>query len=160
MFQPICVVGTVATQPKEISFESGVYLCSFALASNFRRFDKGASTWVDSHTNWFTVNVFRSLGENAFASISKGDRLIIKGRLRIKKWERDGKSGTNVEIDADAIGHELKWGTTKFTRATRVNGADGELNQSEISATEPSENSNSWFDGKPSNAEEEINTPF
>ena len=45
------------------------------------------------------------------------NRVIITGTLRIRDWETDDKSGTNVEIDADAIGHDLSFGTTVYNRS-------------------------------------------
>jgi len=66
---------------------------------------------------WFTVTAFRRLAENAAASLEKGDRVIVQGRLRVRPWESGEKSGISVEIDADAIGHDLAWGTTVFSRS-------------------------------------------
>ena len=60
------------------------------------------------------------------ASIQKGQRVIVSGRLRVRDWSTDDKHGTNVEIDADAVGHDLSWGTTSFTRSTATAVADAE----------------------------------
>ena len=37
---------------------------------------------------------------------------MLTGRLRVRDWETGEKQGTAVEIDAEAIGHDLLWGTT------------------------------------------------
>lgn len=44
-------------------------------------------------------------------------RVIVTGRVRIRDWESGEKSGTTVEIDAEAIGHDLTWGRATFTRS-------------------------------------------
>lgn len=117
MATQISVVGTIATELKEIALPSGIALCTFRLASGERRYNREKNTWEDGETNWFTVNVFRSLATHTVASFAKGDRIIVNGKLRVKSWERNDKSGVSVEIDADALGHELRWGTTRFTKA-------------------------------------------
>ncbi|MGO1539003.1 MAG: single-stranded DNA-binding protein [Leucobacter sp.] len=118
MSNPICAVGTVATVPKLIQIAPEVTLCSFRLACNERRYDRERGEWVDGDTNWFTVSVFRQMAAHAAASFSKGDRVIVHGRLRVRRWEQKEKdrSGLSVEIDADALGHDVRWGTSRFTK--------------------------------------------
>ena len=118
MSNPICAVGTVATAPKLIQIAPEVTLCSFRLACNERRYDRERGEWVDGDTNWFTVSVFRQMAAHAAASFSKGDRVIVNGRLRVRRWEQKEKdrSGLSVEIDADALGHDVRWGTSRFTK--------------------------------------------
>ncbi|MGD9606123.1 MAG: single-stranded DNA-binding protein, partial [Leucobacter sp.] len=52
------------------------------------------------------------------ASFRKGERVIVSGRLRVRKWENDEKSGTSVEVEADALGHDLRWGVSRFEKRT------------------------------------------
>lgn len=113
----VTTVGFVATPPKHLVTSEGLAITSFRFASTARRFDRTKQQWVDGDTNWFTVTCFRQLAINAAGSVSKGDRLLVSGRLRIREWEAGEKSGTNVEIDAEALGHDLTWGTTTFARS-------------------------------------------
>lgn len=119
MSTPVSVVGTIATAPRLMKSAAKVAFCTFRIASNERRYDREKNQWVDGDTNWFTVNAFRSLAEHADHSFSKGDRVIISGRLRIRQWSTDGKSGTAVEIEADALGHDLRWGVSRFEKQIR-----------------------------------------
>lgn len=123
MSNQITVVGTIATDPKRITTSTAAKFCSFRLASNERRYDREKNEWTDGPTNWFTVLAFRSLGEHAMHSFAKGDRVVLSGRLRVRNWEKDERSGTSVEIDADALGHDLRWGTSRFTRMTDAGAA-------------------------------------
>lgn len=113
----ITLTGVVATEPRKLVTHEGLTIASFRFASTSRRFDQTTQKWVNSTTNWFTVIGFRQLADNIATSIGKGDRVIVTGTLRIRDWETDDKSGTNVEIDADAIGHDLSFGTTVHTRS-------------------------------------------
>jgi single-strand DNA-binding protein len=38
----------------------------------------------------------------------------------VRDWESATSRGTAVEIDAEAIGHDLRWGTTTFVKDTRA----------------------------------------
>ena len=44
--------------------------------------------------------------------------MVVSGRVRIRDWEHDSGSGTSVEVEADALGHDLLWGTTTYTRSS------------------------------------------
>jgi len=116
MTDTIFLTGIVATSPRHITTSEGLAITSFRLASSQRRFDRALDKWVDGDTNWFTVSTFRMLATHAAASIVKGDRVVVTGRLRVRDWENTDRSGTNVEIEADALGHDLTWGTAVFTR--------------------------------------------
>ncbi|MCT1477108.1 single-stranded DNA-binding protein [Microbacterium sp. p3-SID336] len=122
MVETITVVGRVATDPTQGQTGSGVPVTNFRLASTHRRFDTATQTWIDTDTNWFSVAAFRQLGENARASLRVGDGVIVSGRLRVRAWESNGKHGTSVDIEADAIGHDLRWGTTAFRPGPRRTG--------------------------------------
>lgn len=119
MVETITVVGRVATDPTQGQTGSGVPVTNFRLASTHRRFDTATQTWVDTDTNWFSVAAFRQLGENARASLRVGDGVIVSGRLRVRAWESNGKHGTSVDIEADAIGHDLRWGTAAYRPGPR-----------------------------------------
>ena len=118
MTDQITLTGLVATTPRCITTGEGLSIASFRLASTQRRFDRGTSRWVDGDTNWYTITTFRQLAAGVGQSINKGERVIVTGRLRIREWSAGDKSGTNIEVDADALGHDLTWGTSAFSRVT------------------------------------------
>ena len=104
--------------------QDGLPITSFRLASSQRRFDRSQNRWIDGETNWFTVTCFRQLAINTSESINKGDRIVATGKLRVRDWDNGERSGTSVEIDADAIGHDLSWGTATFIRTILVRETD------------------------------------
>lgn len=116
MSEKLSVCGIVATTPRHIVTSEGVAITSFRLASSQRRYDRQLSRWVDMDTNWYTVTAFRQLALNSSVSLSKGDRVLATGRVRVRDWEHDGRSGTAVEIEADALGHDLSWGESRFEK--------------------------------------------
>jgi len=139
MSDQITIVGNVAGDPRHTQTPSGIPITTFRVASSPRRFDRTTEKWVDGETNWFSVSAFRALAVNAAASLQRGERVIVTGRLRIRTWEKGERSGTAVEIDAEAIGHDLLWGTSRFER-----GGPRDAGGSASSAPSPSVDSAGW----------------
>lgn len=125
MIDTLTIVGRVATDPIQVQTGGGVSVTNFRLASTHRHFDQASQAWVDAGTNWFSVAAFRQLGEHVKASLRTGDSVIVTGRLKIRNWESNGKQGTSVDIDAEAIGHDLRWGTTAYRPQARTTPTDG-----------------------------------
>lgn len=116
MTDSITLTGLVATVPKHIETKDGLTISSFRLASAQRRFDRTQERWIDVDTNWYTITAFRQLASNCSGSVKKGDRVVVVGRLRIREWENGERTGTTVDIEADAMGHDLAWGTSAYSR--------------------------------------------
>lgn len=124
MAESINVSGLVATTPRHLVTEDGLPITTFRVASSDRRFDRTTNKWIDGDTNWYTVTAFRTLALNAHRSVNKGDRILVTGKLRIRDWDNGERSGTSVEVEAEAIGHDLSWGESTFTRTVLVREAD------------------------------------
>src|SRR5690606_24074990 len=136
--QQISVIGQIATEPKLFTPEGGVQFCSFRLASTERRYDADRKEWTDRETNWFTGNAFRHRALNAKESFRNGDRAVVAGRPRVRAWENGEKRGTAVEIDADGFGHDLRWGTSKFTKRDLAASASSPAADEQQALEEPS----------------------
>lgn len=116
MTDSITVTGIVGTDPTQKVTGDGLVITSFRLASTRRYFDRAKGTWENAETNWFSVSAFRQLARNASLSVRKGQHVIVQGRLRVRAWETGTKSGKSVEIDADAIGHDMAWCVSTYAR--------------------------------------------
>lgn len=130
MSEIISVSGLVATTPRHLVTQEGLPITSFRLASSSRRFDKKKNSWMDGETNWFTITCFRQLAINSAASINKGERVVLSGKLRIRDWDNGERTGTSVEVEAESLGHDLSWGTSVFSRTVLVR-EDPEENEAE-----------------------------
>jgi len=120
MSEQISVTGLVATTPRHIVTAEGLPITSFRLASSTRRFDRTQNKWVDGETNWYTITAFKQLGINSAGSVNKGDRIMVQGVLRVRDWDNGERAGTSVEVEASAMGHDLSWGSSVFTRTVLV----------------------------------------
>ena len=122
--QNIVVTGLVATTPRHLVTADGLPITSFRLASGVSRWDNTKGEWTTAETNWFTITSFKTLAVNTAVSISKGDRVLVSGVLRVRDWDNGERVGTSVEIEADTLGHDLTWGQSTYTRT--VHKADAE----------------------------------
>ncbi|MFB7842221.1 single-stranded DNA-binding protein [Microbacterium sp. NPDC056052] len=130
MADTITVLGNVASDPDRGATATGIPTLSFRMATNHRRPD-GAGGWIDAGTNWFEIRAYRALAENAEASLSKGDAVVVVGRLKLREWDaKDGKR-MNAEIEAESIGPDLRRGRSVYHRVShqaspRAEGAAGD----------------------------------
>lgn len=114
----LTLTGLIATTPRHIVTSEGLAITSFRLASQQRKFDKATERWADAETNWYTVTAFRDLAINASQSLHKGDRVVTVGRVKVRDWSNDDRSGTSIEVEAESLGHDLHWGVSQFKRAS------------------------------------------
>jgi single-strand DNA-binding protein len=81
--------------------------------------------WRDGETSFFKVNVWRGQAEHLADSLSKGDRVMVAGRLRQRSWETpEGEKRSVAEIEADEVGASLKFATAKVERASERGQSD------------------------------------
>lgn len=126
MTDKITITGLVATTPRHLVTAEGLPITSFRIANSYRKFDRTTMKWVDGETNWYTVTAYNELAFNTAGSVNKGDRIMVTGDLRIRDWDNGETSGTSVEVEATAIGHDLSWGTSTFTRTVLVKDRENE----------------------------------
>lgn len=131
MTDQLTLTGLIATTPRHIVTSEGLAITSFRLASQQRKFDKASQRWADADTNWYTVTAFRDLAINASQSLNKGDRVVTVGRVKIRDWSNDDRSGTSIEVEAESLGHDLHWGVSQFQRVIQ------DLDESEGDESEP-----------------------
>ncbi|WP_426623835.1 single-stranded DNA-binding protein [Leifsonia sp. McL0607] len=116
MADPVAVRGVVATRPRHVIPEAGAPITTFRLVTG-PSLATGARSdeTTDGPRNWYTVTATHQLALSAAACVARGDPLLVSGRLRVRDWEGE-LEGVTAEIEAHAIGHDLAWGLSVFTR--------------------------------------------
>lgn len=100
-------------------------VASFRLAHTPR--ERHGTEWSDGPTTWLTVKAFYALAEHLAVSVKKGDPVVVVGKLRTVTWEKDGVAQSRIELVAETVGHDLRRGAARFTRAVRAgSGEDGD----------------------------------
>ena len=118
----VTVVGNLTRDPELRFTAGGKGIASFGLAVN-RRYQVNGE-WQEK-VSFFNVTAWDQLGENAAASLSKGTRIIVTGRLEQREYQTNtGEKRNVVEIVADELGPSLRWARAEIERTQRTN-ADG-----------------------------------
>jgi len=115
----VTIRGNVGGDPVKSTTAGGVPVVHFRVGSSSGYWDRRTGSWVEGPTNWYAVSAFRQLADHAKTSLRSGDAVIVTGTLKLREWESNGKRGFSADLDADAIGHDLRWGTSNFMRTPR-----------------------------------------
>lgn len=118
MSAPIVLVGRLTHDP-EIKFgATGTSILKARVVTSGRK--KVNDEWQDVDTTYWDVTAFRDLANNAAESLSKGDPVIVIGKIKSRSWETpEGEKRTAMEIIADSLGLNLEKATAKVSRISR-----------------------------------------
>ena len=114
----VTLVGNVTRDPELRYTSGGRGVASFGLAVN-RRYQVNGE-WQEQ-TSFFNVTAWGTLGENAAASLNKGTRVVVFGRLEQRSWEtQEGEKRSVVEVVADELGPSLRWAQAHVEKTART----------------------------------------
>jgi len=132
----ISFIGNLTDDPDLRFTQGGAPVASFRVASNRRFTDRSGNQ--QEETTFLNVNCWRDLAENAAESLSKGDRVIVIGRVRVRSYEnREGQTVWTTEIEADEIAPSLRWARTRIERTGGSAGSGGPSSPSAGSSAPP-----------------------
>jgi len=107
----VTLVGNITRDPELRFTPGGAAVSSFGLAWNRKNRDGEESV------SFFDVTCWNSLAENVAESLSKGNRVVVYGRLDQRSWEnQEGERRSKVEVIADEVAPSLRWATAEVTR--------------------------------------------
>lgn len=119
----VTIVGNLTRDPELRFTAGGKGIASFGVAVN-RRWQQNGE-WQEK-VSFFNVTAWDTLGENAAASLTKGTRIIVTGRLEQREYEtKEGEKRNVVEIVADEIGPSLRWARAEVERIARDSSGGG-----------------------------------
>lgn len=119
----VTLVGNLTRDPELRFTTGGRGVASFGLAVS-RRYQVN-NEWQEQ-TSFFNVVAWGTLGENAAASLNKGTRIVVTGRLEQRQYETsDGEKKNVVEVIADEVGPSLRWARAEVERIARTDNAGG-----------------------------------
>ena len=119
----ITIIGNLADDPELRYTQSGVAVANVRVAVNRRKRNQDTNEWEDALDGFFTCNVWREQAENVAESLSKGDRVLVLGRLRSRSYEnKEGETRWVTEVEADEITPSLRWARAQVTRNPKGGG--------------------------------------
>ncbi len=117
----ITLVGNLTGEP-ELRFTSqGDAVVNFRIASN-ERYQRNGET--HERTEYVRIVAWNGLAENVAASVNKGTRVVIEGKLQQREAppkEEGGDSRWFTEVVADQVAVSLQWARIEgdIVRSTR-----------------------------------------
>ena len=133
----ITLIGNLTRDP-ELRYTTGgrgVATIGLAVSRNYQV----NGEWQEE-VSFFNIICWGDLGENAAASLTKGNRCIVSGRMVQRSYETNaGEKRTVFEVVADEIGPSLRWATAQVERTERSGGFGeaGAPSQSPQAAPDP-----------------------
>ncbi|MBV1892576.1 MAG: single-stranded DNA-binding protein [Ilumatobacteraceae bacterium] len=119
----VTLVGNLTKDPELRYTTGGRGVASFGLAVN-RRYQVNGE-WQEQ-VSFFNVVAWADLGENAAASLHKGNRVIVTGRLEQRSYEtREGEKRNVTEVIAAELGPSLRWAQAQIERISRDSADSG-----------------------------------
>jgi len=123
---PVSFAGNLTGDPELRFSQSGQAVARFTVAFNPRTFDQSKGEWGNGDPSFYQVSAFGPMAERFTESMSKGDRVIVIGRLEQRQWtdkdSREKRSGWQVV--ADELGASVAFGEIKVTRGGKRSGDD------------------------------------
>ncbi|MEW1914331.1 single-stranded DNA-binding protein [Kitasatospora sp. NPDC085895] len=117
---PLTVIGNLVEDPELRFTPTGVPVARFTVAFTPRSFDRETNTWRDGEPTFLDCTAWRQLAENLAASLTKGARVVVAGRLRTDRWETpEGEKRSKMVLDVDDAGASMTFATVAITRTTR-----------------------------------------
>jgi len=92
----VILVGRVGKDPEVMFAKSGTAICALSLATSEKFKDV-----QEAKTEWHKLVIFGDRAERAKEFISKGQLLLIEGKLSTRSYEKDGvkRYSTDVVVD-------------------------------------------------------------
>jgi single-strand DNA-binding protein len=125
----VTLVGN-ATKDVDLRYTtSGRGVASFGLAVN-RRYQVNGE-WQEQ-VSFFQCVAWGELGENLAASVTKGRRVIVTGRLEQRSYEtKEGEKRQVTEVIVDEAGPSLRWAQATVERVSRDDAGGGSSSRSQ-----------------------------
>jgi single-strand DNA-binding protein len=112
----------MATEPELRFLPSGVAVANFRVAASQRKLNQQTNQWEDDKECFLSVTAWRDMAENVVESLHRGDPVLVEGRLSQREYERDGQRQFAYQVDADAVGPDLRYATARAQRTERTQG--------------------------------------
>lgn len=79
---------------------TGTAIAAVSLASN--RSVKKQDNW-ETEVSYFDANIYGRMAENLKPYLIKGKMILIAGRLKQDRWEKDGQKFSRIKIEAEEV---------------------------------------------------------
>jgi single-strand DNA-binding protein len=99
-FNRVILVGNMTRDPELRYISSGTAVSDVGLAVNDRV--KRGDQWVEE-TTFVDVTLWGRTAEIANEYLSKGSPVLIEGRLKLDRWEKDGQKHSKLKVIGERL---------------------------------------------------------
>ena len=141
----VTLVGTITRDLELRHTPDGSAVVDIGIAQN-KSVRQPDGTWTrDGDPMYFECTVWRDMAEHANATLSKGMRVIVTGRLDYQTWETDGQVRNKIKVIVDEIGPSLRWATANVERTSGSSMGDSPQGGVAPASTPPSNDNEAPF---------------
>lgn len=141
----ITVVGNLTADPEVGQTQAGMHYANFTVASTPRTFDRQSNEWKDGEALFMRCTAWRDQADHAAASLTRGTRVIVTGKLKQRSFEdRDKNKRTVIELEVDEVGPSLLFANADVQRARQ---GDPRTQQQARPQRQPEPEHASWHPG-------------
>jgi len=91
----LTLTGRLVNDPELKVTKNGTSVCRFSIANNI---------YIgQDHVNFFEVTYLGKLAEVANSYLVKGSHILIEGKLKQERWEKEGVKNSKVTINGEKI---------------------------------------------------------
>ena len=102
----VMIIGNVGQDPELRKTQSGSSVANFSVATTERWKSKDGEK--KEATEWHRVVVWGNLADIVEKFVSKGSKVAIVGKVKTRKWEKDGVERYSTEIVLDGFDAKLE----------------------------------------------------
>lgn len=105
----VILIGNLGADPEVKHLQNGTPVANFRIATTETYRVKatgqdGHENWENrEHTEWHNIVAWRGLATISERYLKKGSKIYVEGKLRTRKWEKDGIDRYITEIQADEL---------------------------------------------------------
>lgn len=119
----VTIVGNVVADPEARVSQAGKSWVTFRIASTPRVKDRQSGEFVDGEALWLGCRAYGEYADNIAASLSKGMRVIVQGRLTQRSYtDNQGAQRTSLDLEVEEVGPSLRFATAQVARKSGQGG--------------------------------------
>ena len=126
-YNRVVLVGNLTRDPELRYISSGTAVTELGLAVNDRK-KSSSGEWVED-TQFIDITLWARTAEVASEYLGKGSSLLIEGRLKLDRWEKDDKKYSKLRV----VGEKMEF-LDKRERGSAVKSGGGPSSSTTASA--------------------------
>lgn len=93
------IIGNLTKDPELRATQDGTKVCGFTVAVNRPKSTRNP----DPGAEFFNCNAWRTQGETCAKYLTKGSKVAVTGRVSLRTWAKEDRSGASLEVLVDEI---------------------------------------------------------